>query len=102
MAHHHRHGNMQTLTPIAVIPHQHHLILQIIELNLQNGSVMLRVRDRSGRVLYIYRESKPFDPVVTGDNNRGVRPNICFMTVMSCYTLPIFDDYISVNGQAFT
>jgi hypothetical protein len=62
---------MQALTPIAVIPHQHHLILQIIELNLQTGSVVLRVWERSGRVLYIYRDSNSFDPVVTRGINMG-------------------------------
>ena len=67
----HRHGNMQALTPIAVIPYQHHLILQIIELNLQTGSVVLRVGGRSGRVLYVHRESNPFDPVVTRGINMG-------------------------------
>jgi len=69
--HHHRHGNMQALTPIAVISVQQHLVLQIIELNLQIESVVLRVRYSSGSVLYIYRESIPYDSVVTGGINMG-------------------------------
>ena len=49
LAHHHRHdGNMVALTPIALIPHQHHLILQIIDLNPHTESVVLRLRERSG------------------------------------------------------
>ena len=60
----------------------HHLILQIIELNLQTGSVVLRVRDMSGRVLCIYRKSNRFDPVVTRGINMGMWPDICCMTVL--------------------
>ena len=75
MTHHHhhrrRHGNMAALTPVPVELHHHHLILQIVELNLRTGSVVLRVRDRSGRVLYIYKESNSFDPVVTRGINMG-------------------------------
>ena len=84
MTHHHRrHGSTAALTPVPVELHHHHLILQIIELNLQTGSVMLRVREWSGRVLYLYRESNHFDPVVTIGINWVMRPDICFMAVMS-------------------
>ena len=55
---------MVALTPIAVLPHQHRLILQIIDLNPHTESLVLRVGERS-RVLHIYRESNPFDDLVT-------------------------------------
>ena len=98
MAHHHRHGNMQALTPIAVIPHQTHYILQIIEVNLQTGSVVLRVRDRSGRVLYLYRESSPFDPVVTRGINVGYETRYMLYDVHELFYTLYLCDYISVNG----
>ena len=42
--HHHHHGSIVALTPTPMIMHQHYL-LQIIELNPQTGSVVLRVRE---------------------------------------------------------
>jgi len=62
---------MAALTPVPVELHHHYLIFQIIELNLQTRSVVLRLKERSGRVLYKYRESNPFNPVVTRDISRG-------------------------------
>ena len=70
--HHHRHGStVVATTPVPVELHQRHLILQIIEFNSQRGSVLLRVMERSGRVLYIYKESISFDDLVTRGINRG-------------------------------
>ena len=74
MAHHHhrRHGStVVAMTPVPVDLQQRHLILQIKEFNSQTGSVVLRVMERSGRVLYIYKESIPFDDLVTRGINRG-------------------------------
>jgi hypothetical protein len=62
---------MAALTAVSVELPQHHLILQIIELNSQTGSIVLRVMERSGRVPYIYKESNPFDVLVTRGINRG-------------------------------
>jgi hypothetical protein len=39
--HRRRYGSMAALTPVPVELHHHHPILQIIELNLQTGLVVL-------------------------------------------------------------
>ena len=59
------------MTPVPVELHQRHIILQIIEFNSQTGSVVLRVMERSGRVLYIYKESISFDDLVSRRISRG-------------------------------
>jgi hypothetical protein len=68
MSHHHHF--VMALTRKPVIPHQHDLFLQIILLNSQTGSVVLRLRDGYGLILYSYRENNPFSLVVTRENNR--------------------------------
>ena len=100
MTYHHRrrHGSMAASTPVSVELHHHYLILQIIEHNLQTGSVVLRVRDRSGRVLYLYRESSPFDPVVTRGINVGYETRYMLYDVHELFYTLYLCDYISVNG----
>ena len=90
--HHRHHGNMVALTPTAVITHQQHPILEIMDLNPHTESVVLRVRERSGRVLYMYKESNPFNDLDTRGFNRGHVTDIYFMTVVSCSTVPIFGE----------
>ena len=68
MAHHHhrRYGSMvAAMTPVPVELHHRHIILMILVLNSQTCSVVMRVMEMSGRVLYIYRESIPFDDLFT-------------------------------------
>ena len=65
-------GSMAALTPVPVEMHQHHIILEIIELNTQTGSLVLRVMEWSVRVLYMYRETSPFDELVQRGINRGM------------------------------
>ena len=92
MAHHRRHGSMAALTPVPVQLPQLHIIPQL-EFNSQLSSVVLRVMERSGRVLYTYRESNSFDDLVAKGINKGVRPGKCFMTVASYSTLLIFAEF---------
>ena len=63
---------MVALTRVPVIPHQQHLVLQIIDLKPQTNSVVLRVSEKSGQVLYICRESNPFEDLDTRDIIRGM------------------------------
>jgi len=51
MAHRRYHGRMVALTAVSVELYQHNLILQIIELNSQTVSVVLRVMERFWRIL---------------------------------------------------
>ena len=62
---------MAALTTVPVELHHHQLILQIMELNPQTESVVLRVSERSVQVLNIYREFNPFDDLVIRGINRG-------------------------------
>jgi len=62
---------MVPLTPVPVIPRQLYLVLQIIDINPQTESVVLRVRDMSGRVPYKCRKSNPFGDLVKRGINRG-------------------------------
>ena len=65
MAHHRHHGSMAAFTLVPVEMHHRHLILQINELNPQTESVVLRLMERSGLVLDMYRESNPFHDLDT-------------------------------------
>ena len=87
MVHHHhrRHGSMAALTPVPVELHQNHLILQIIEFNSQICSVVLRVMESCWRVLYIYRESNPFDNLVTRGINRRHETRYMFYDVRELF-----------------
>ena len=95
MARHH--GNMMELTPIAVIPHQHHLILQIIDLNPQTESVVLKVKESLDEFSTYIGNPIPLTTWLQEASLGGMWPVTCFMTVVSCSTLPIFVEYISVN-----
>lgn len=43
MAHHYR---LVAMTPTSVIPHQHYLVLEVIQLDQRNESLVLRVRKK--------------------------------------------------------
>ena len=96
MAHHRHVGSMAALTPVPVVLHNHNLILQIIELNPQTESVVFRVMEMSRRVLYIYRESNPFDDLVTRGINRG---HVTRYMLHDCCELfySLFGEYMSVK-----
>ena len=84
---------MAALTPVPVELHQYHLILQIIVFNSQTGSVVLTLMDRSGRVLYIYKESNPFEDLVTRGINRGRVTRYMFYDGREQFYLLIFAEF---------
>ena len=102
MTHHHnrRHGStVLAMTPVPVELHQRHLILQIIEFNSQTGSVLLRVMERAGRVLYIYKESISFDDLVTIGINRGHVSRYMFYDGRELHSLLNYYSFFKVNKE---
>ena len=57
------------------------------------GSVVFRVMERTGRVMYVYRESNPFEDLVTRGINRGRVTRYMFYDGREQFYLLIFAEF---------